>query len=94
MSKEDWDRLKKRSEARIIARENVKLENQLLPCPFCGKIPKKFEYNLNEDSDYSHIVDMQYSVNCETKGCYLEDCGREIGYNTFEEAVKKWNTRI
>lgn len=93
MSKDDWNRLKERHDKRIQEIEDSKLENMLLPCPFCGEKPVKKVWNDNENTDYSYIEDLVYGINCETTGCYLENSYKEYGFKTFEDAFRVWNTR-
>ena len=57
----------------------------LLPCPFCGAIPK-----LARSSDSDEISE-GWDVWCGTTGCYLE-CGADW-YETLEGVLTMWNKR-
>ena len=55
---------------------------ELLPCPFCGVIPKLYPQFDDESC---------WDVWCGTAGCYLE-YGADW-CNTREDAIEMWNTR-
>lgn len=57
------------------------MNNQLLPCPFCGGDAHLAWYNYGEE----HVV-----VECENFNCLSAVCGAK----TPEEAVKRWNSRM
>ena len=57
---------------------------ELLPCPFCGKVP------ILQPS-YEILAITSWDVWCGTAGCYLE-YGADW-YNTREDAIEMWNTR-
>lgn len=57
----------------------------ILPCPFCGNFSKKKQNHLAKLTDKSGFV----SIHCDGCGCNPNFC-----VTSFEEAIKKWNSRV
>ena len=52
---------------------------ELKPCPFCGEIPKHYQYGI------------EWCVECHSSKCWIVP---ETGLcSSKEEATEKWNTR-
>ena len=55
------------------------MQNELRPCPFCGKTPKIHRSVFSE----------QYRIRCEN------GCGAETApFGTKDKAIEKWNRRV
>ena len=59
------------------------MTEELKPCPFCGG-----EARIDVDIDDRH-ENLDVMVYCEECGCQTPD-----GYESIEEAVSTWNTRV
>lgn len=75
----------------------VKMSEELKPCPFCGEAPAKsigrelpnyFEHDWYVDSDDSIIEIECINENCAVNPGVLFNCSHEI-----EEAIEAWNRR-
>lgn len=60
---------------------NEQIEGALLPCPFCGKIPK-----AEVVRDYEGVPTGDMWIGCDCKAYASEP-------DSYEECVKHWNTR-
>ena len=59
--------------------KDIKQEDELKPCPFCGKVPKPFE--------------LTYSDNGEFYGCEILCCYIHIVSKSMIDLKNRWNKR-
>ena len=59
------------------------MDTYLAPCPFCAGLAKKDEYDPYDGYQGNNTV---YRVRC-------RKCGAMVKADSFDEAVKKWNSR-
>jgi len=65
----------------------MELTNQLLPCPFCGEVPRLIHW-----MNWKGVPTGNVNVMCENGDCPVEVRTRE--YKSEQAAIERWNTRI
>ena len=60
------------------------MNEELKPCPFCGKIPKIIISKNSNSKDF-------YSVECKRMSCTF--LVSTFAYRTEKEAIEAWNRR-
>lgn len=70
------------------------MTDSILPCPFCGKQPKRFEYSGDERDSYADRVVYECACGCK-KGAIgnTSKPGYADNSKVEQQAIAAWNTR-
>lgn len=69
------------------------MENELLPCPFCGEKPSSREFQTHVFRPYSQIIDAMI-IECNAGNCFYQPSQPSWLYPMEkQEAIKAWNIR-
>ena len=64
------------------------MNEELKPCPFCGKEAFIFERACGDS-----LNDIFFEIGCKTYECIMEE-GSDFICDTKEESIEAWNKRV
>lgn len=73
--------------------QNQEPKGKLLPCPFCGRIPKIVNRDVEPQGDPWYGTKCEDFILCECGCCLFDGAFHEGFWNIEERGVKAWNTR-